>query len=385
MPVPTAVRNARLRSAFTLIELLVVIAIIAILIGLLLPAVQKVREAAARTQCQNNLKQIVLASHDYHGAYGSFPPGTNVSPKSRDPHPSWDPLPPLAGPWTGCLAYLLPHIEQGNVYDQLYNFNPPGAGLAPGALFQLNTTCPAWAYGWPPFDFQPGGAPPSMLNGTGGGYPKAANTPIKTYLCPADPGVRANHVADMVGMYGLASPGVWIFWIDWVFNIPGYGAELGRCNYLSVGGAFGKVSPIDNSNNHWRSWGPYTGIYYDNSTTRIADITDGTSNTLAFGEWLGGFHTTGPNEFGDPPPCRDFEPSWMGGGWMVTKFGLKPIYGPGLNDYFRVQFQSKHPGNVVNFAFADGSVRGINANVDFTTYIYISGMQDGQVVNEADY
>ena len=374
MPVSTTFRDAHRRSAFTLLELLVVIAVIAVLIGLLLPAVQMVRAAAARAKCQNNLKQIVLASHLYHEANKSFPPGTNVSPNSRDPNPAWTYPPPLSGPYTGCLAYLLPYIEQGNVYNQLYNFNP--------GLFQLNSSTPAWAYGWPPFDFQ-GGVSASLLNGTGGGYPPAANTHIKTYLCPADPGIRAKRVFDQVSMYGALSPDAWLIWYDWVYNIPGYGAEFGRCNYLGVGGALGKVLPYDNYLDHWQLWGPYTGIYYDNSTTRFSDITDGTSYTLAFGEWLGGFHTTGPDKFGDPPPTRDGEPSWMGSGWLGTRWGLLPIYGAKNNDYYVSQFQSTHPGNVVHFAFADGSVHGINPSISFAVYIYASGMADGQAISDS--
>jgi prepilin-type N-terminal cleavage/methylation domain-containing protein/prepilin-type processing-associated H-X9-DG protein len=99
------------RRAFTLIELLVVIAIIAILIALLVPAVQKVREAAARTQCINNLKQIGIACHSYHDANKGLPPGYSASGAYPSTSPGW-----------GWAAYLLPYLEHGNLYRQI-NFN----------------------------------------------------------------------------------------------------------------------------------------------------------------------------------------------------------------------------------------------------------------------
>jgi len=113
--------SKRNNRGFTLIELLVVIAIIAILIGLLLPAVQKVREAAARTQCTNNLKQIVLGTHDAHDAMGCLPPAIGYYPSSDK---SWQTENPL--------TYILPYIEQGNLYNAIRaqgGINPGGGAL----------------------------------------------------------------------------------------------------------------------------------------------------------------------------------------------------------------------------------------------------------------
>src|SRR5580692_6123489 len=164
-------RSGPMRSrGFTLIELLVVIAIIAILIGLLLPAVQKVREAASRTKCQNNLKQIALAAHNCHDQLGYLPPGIGWFP-SNGPVP--------ANGWGTLFFHLLPFIEQGDLYKSSSMTGPNNLGQNPG---------PNQPYY-------------SGEEGRFGGNYIGTNV-IKIYVCPSDPSIPPGDVyTDSV--YGL--------------------------------------------------------------------------------------------------------------------------------------------------------------------------------------
>jgi prepilin-type N-terminal cleavage/methylation domain-containing protein/prepilin-type processing-associated H-X9-DG protein len=275
-------RRPAVRSAFTLIELLVVIAITAVLVGMLLPAVQKVRGAAARSQCQNNLKQIGLALHNYHDANKSFPPGYRASgPYSdgaTDTAPGW-----------GWAAYLLPYLEQDNLHRQL-DFSQP--------------------------------IPNSP----------AIQTPVKVYLCPSDvyPAGPFSVTDGFENTLALAAP-------------SGYAACVGGDESDTTG-------PTG------------LGIFYRNSQTRLAEVTDGTSQTILVGErawsnvngiWAGAI-SGGVVRRGNLNPNPVSGAAWYPAAALVLAHSHlnNPQGHPdgGLDD-----FSSRHIGGS-HFLFADGHV-----------------------------
>lgn len=319
----------RRRRGFTLIELLVVIAIIAILIGLLLPAVQKVRAAAARMQCTNNLKQIALAAHNYESANGVLPPGF-IGPNPRGTFfPDGNAFAaPTNVHWIGVLPYLLPYVEQENVYRQLQ------------INWDVNGTGQRW------FD--------SAVNTT------MARTKIKTFLCPADDPFSPPNVASRMGTFATSATATGATVSIRSFANSGTAADLGRTNYMGVAGRMGYTgaAAVD----------VLEGVFSNRSRTTIPSITDGTSNTLFFGESMGGY----------PASARTYSYSWMGVGIQVASWGINPA------DTNWRNFSSNH-GGIINFALSDGSVKGLREGTDVTTFRQISAMRDGSVPNSSIY
>jgi prepilin-type N-terminal cleavage/methylation domain-containing protein/prepilin-type processing-associated H-X9-DG protein len=290
----------RRRPGFTLIELLVVIAIIGILVGLLLPAVQKVRDAGARTQCLNNIKQMGLACHNYYNTYGSMPNGV----ANQYPWYYWS--------W---MAQILPFEEQTNLYNEADTWARTGPGNEP------------W---WPWGDFwvNPSTSPPNPV----------LAQPLKIWRCPADP---RPYFAQLASAFPYDPPA---------------NTVVAFTSYLGVPGTSG-----DFSNQ------PSDGVLYWQSTIRIAQIKDGTSNTILVGE---------------RPPSVDLNYGWWfaGAGWdgsgvgdvllgareygyadfmgcPHSKVGLQP--GTILDPCDQVHFWSLHTGGV-NFLMADGSARFVS-------------------------
>jgi prepilin-type N-terminal cleavage/methylation domain-containing protein/prepilin-type processing-associated H-X9-DG protein len=318
-------RAPRGRTGFTLIELLVVIAIIAILIGLLLPAVQKVREAAARNQCENNLKQISLATHNYHNVYNSFPPRLSVVPGT-----------PILITWPYLIA---PFLEQ----DSLYNLYVTQANSWAAADFPWPNTM------W-------GG------NGTLG----VLSVPVRLFLCPSDPatttGVATADYADPVGVVTLP--------LGNYQHIDGDGLDLVTSN----------------------------GVLNAYPLLNIVGITDGTSNTLLFGErycyeplWVQ-FTASSRNFVFDYGNLNGFEGLTglrgnAGINYLVPQSAVPPPTDSGtfydIFDRRTTAAGSGHTGGA-NYAFADGSVHFISQSVNIVTLEALSTYAGGEVIT-GDY
>ena len=303
-------------KGFTLIELLVVIAIIAILIGLLLPAVQKVRESSARLTCSNNLKQIALAVHGFQDAQNQIPYNLNPNTYGYDDNgKSWS--------W---LVRILPYIEQAAIFSKLGqdSFGPTPA-VADVPTFNSLAAIQAVV--------------------------------IKSYVCPSDPGSNKLSTNRANGSTGSGT---------------------GPTNYKGVAGNnwawgnFQNTGPTGNNN----GLDVGNGIFYRSDNTRalhLSRVTDGTSNTLMIGEdlmdinvhcgWVRANYATGTCSI----PLNN--------GLVTGQPGFNNA-GDWPNLY---SFRSRHTAGG-NFAFADGSVKFIVEAIDLTLYRNLASVSGGEAI-----
>jgi prepilin-type N-terminal cleavage/methylation domain-containing protein/prepilin-type processing-associated H-X9-DG protein len=385
---------------FTLIELLVVIAIIAILIGLLLPAVQKVREAAQRMSCQNNLKQLALACHTYHEANGAFPRGGNYNPVDALTNPKYSGTDPVTGlPW-GSQHYrgsrgswifsILPYVEQGN----LYNYSNAGsASLSTIVGIPEEPSYGGKWFGQPePIRWarRSGSSMHDIASGMAAldGHANPFRTSlVGTLQCPSEsftptPPMIANGLdptqpwqglqCNYVGVYGPSCPSA---------NCSSAATFQGNCTNAAWGlHGVGNERTTDPSKVLGMfNWG---GI-----VVRITDVTDGTSNTLFIGETLMGQNARVTEML--PQQGWVDAKTWVNLGYTNIPINhFTPITAPcdGTNDFRNANnyavsqgFKSNHAGGA-NFAFADGSVRLISQYINQQTYTYLSWRNDGQPV-----
>jgi prepilin-type N-terminal cleavage/methylation domain-containing protein len=347
---------SRRRSAFTLIELLVVIAIIAVLIGLLLPAVQKVREAAARSSCQNNLKQVALACHNYESANNVLPPGVIGPQYNASGGITWTGDSGKAS-FIGLHSIIMPYMEQGTVYNEL-------ARLGTRTYWNTDIGAPPTQVPW---FFQEPYPPPTY---------KLANGRIKPLECPSDQGTRTGTALGFGTGVSIGGGLVWNTGTTATTTLGWYddyvGAEIympfGRVNYLGVAGCGKGTSTF---------WSAYEGLLTNRSANTMSAVTaaDGLSNTLLIGEQSGIMGA--PDASGNQSPLFDW--NFVGGGCLWTIHGM--AVGP-LAQYR--QFSSGHTG-IVQFAFGDGSVRGLRPGDTKTTfspdwYLFqqLAGWKDGE-------
>jgi prepilin-type N-terminal cleavage/methylation domain-containing protein/prepilin-type processing-associated H-X9-DG protein len=332
----------RARSAFTLVELLVVIAIIGILIALLLPAVQAAREAARRSQCSNNLKQIALAFHNYEDTYKSLPFGWLLDTRNLNVQ-VWG-------------TRILPFLEQKTLYDR-FDSRVPAINEAPNLGF-------------------PAAAVTQNI--------QVITTPLAVFVCPSAPGSPQGRIYDAGLPANTGGPGIPPFAISW---------RAAPSDYTAASGVRGEYANIAYANFPGGPGGAREGILAgitvtptgsSGSSSTMANITDGTSNTILVGERVGGPTLYGRggrvmgSTTGNPADPMTAYARSNGGGWgdfLNGEHWLRgslydgtagPNGGPCAINCTNVRgdgFYAFHPGGC-QVALADGSARFVSETVE---------------------
>jgi prepilin-type N-terminal cleavage/methylation domain-containing protein/prepilin-type processing-associated H-X9-DG protein len=337
------------RSAFTLIELLVVIAIIAILIGLLVPAVQKVREAAARIQCSNNLHQIAIGLHNYHDVNKVFPPGKGPSYPNAAGYARWS-----------VHALMLPYVEQDNLYRSIdFTFAPETPGMA--------------------------GAVPFMAPWQNPGRVNAAQcrTRIGMFLCPSDP---APPIDDFKGGTNYLGNLGAQFLCDLSEQLPSTTAPAESANGIFYYLSAVRITDIKDGTTT-------TALFSEKlrgnggPNLRTDMLIMPTQTTLA-----GTYNTCSSLGAGSPPLTSKQGASWVMGEMCCTTYNhvstpnTNTCAGTGFpgtmaNMAMQVPPSSNHT-NGVNMALCDGSVRFVTNGVDLGTWRALGTRASGEVVGD---